>query len=64
MGKELALFGLMMYSVLVMSHESLSVLEIQLVFMIATMRKMLESLAPHVGFHPLSSLTSHSHACG
>ena len=51
MGKELALFGLMMYSVLVMSHESLSVLEIQLVFMIATTRKMLESLAPHVGFH-------------
>ena len=51
MGKELVLSGLMMCSALVMNHESLNVLETQLVSMTATMRKMLESLVPHVNSH-------------
>ncbi len=63
MGRELVPSGLMMCSVLVMNHDSLNVLETQLVFMTATMRKMLESLAPHVKSHSLFLLTSHSHAC-
>ena len=53
MGKELVLSGSMMCSALVMNHESLNVLETQLVSMTATMRKMLESLVPHVNSHPI-----------
>lgn len=64
MGKELVLSGLMMYSVLATSQDSLNVLETQLVFMTATMRKTLESLAPHVNSHPIFLLTYHGHACG
>ena len=64
MGRELVLSGLMMYSVLVMSHESLNALGIQLVFMIATTRRMLESLAPHASYHLLSNLIPNDHGCG
>ena len=63
MGRELVLSGLTMCSVLVMNQESLSVLETQLVFTTATMKKMLESHAPHVKSYPSFLLISHGHAC-